>query len=72
MPTYYVRIGHTGYYVEANRGSEARVVALDKYREQYPLRAKLRDPAKGLLLWESDINPIAVTEARFVRHYGER
>ena len=68
MPTYWVKVGHTGYNVEANDSSGAKIVALDKYKEQYPLRAKLRDPAKSCRVKEIDINPIAVSEARVARY----
>lgn len=69
MPTYWVKVGHTSYNVEANDSSGAKMLALDKYREQYPLRAKLRDPAKSVRVRETDINPIAVSEARIVKDY---
>lgn len=69
MPTYWIKVGHTGYHIEANDTKGARILALDKYREQYPLRAKIRDPAKSYHIRETDINPIAVTEARIVRYH---
>jgi len=69
MPTYYVRVGHTRYHVEANDASGAKIVALDKYREQYPLRTKIRNPVKNIYVREANISPLAVSEARIARHY---
>jgi len=69
MPTYWVRIGHSGYYVEANNPQEAKMFGIDKYKEQYPLRSKLRNPAKNCLVRLISINPMFVATARTSDNY---
>ncbi len=68
MPTYWIKVAHSGYYIEANDIMKARAFAIEKYREQYPLRATLRNPAKSCFARLVDYNPIAVFEARTVNY----
>lgn len=71
MPTYSVAVFREMFTVEANSQKEAELFALNSYRDRHNIKSATLNIKKGRKVrsYMTDINPVAVREAR-LRRYG--